>query len=374
MREQGKTVKKNQYKKPNLISRQQKGSSVRIIFTLICVSFGFFLVVLSTSSQDNSKQPKDTGLDPFGMEGVEETVEDCGTFLNEGSLAKGTPVIYFVTPTYHRPVQVPELLRIGQTLLLSTNIHWIVVEDSSKCSDVVRKTLKDIGIPHTHLSAPLPSAYKSANIKPRGVSGRRAALKWIRKNAKADGIVYFGDDDNTYHRRIFAEIRSTVNISIFPVGLVPDYLLSSPIVKEGHVIGFYDPWIVDRLFPVDMAGFAVSVRLIRDHPEANIPYVAGYEEDRFIQSLDVTYKDLEPKASNCTEIFVWHTKTVQVNPVDLKKGENLEVYNLKELLKELNSVGDVGWSSKGKKATIFWTAGLNGDENEVKHCNFFRCV
>jgi len=56
---------------------------VRIIFTLICVSFGFFLVVLSTSSQDNSKQPKDTGLDPFGMEGVEETVEDCGTFLNE---------------------------------------------------------------------------------------------------------------------------------------------------------------------------------------------------------------------------------------------------------------------------------------------------
>jgi hypothetical protein len=41
---------------------------------------------------------------------------------------------------------------------------------------------------------------------------------------------------------------------MFPVGLVGRYKVSSPIVKNGTLIGFYDGWIGGRKYPVDMAG------------------------------------------------------------------------------------------------------------------------
>lgn len=46
------------------------------------------------------------------------------------------------------------------------------------------------------------------------------------------GVLYFGDDDNTYDLRLFDEIRDTQNISMFPVGLVGDYAVSAPVVAN----------------------------------------------------------------------------------------------------------------------------------------------
>ena len=58
-------------------------------------------------------------------------------------------------------------------------------------------------------------------------------------------------------------MRYTKKVSMWPVGLVTEVGLSSPVVnKEGIVVDFFDGWIGDRQFPVDMAGFAVSVQLI----------------------------------------------------------------------------------------------------------------
>ena len=52
---------------------------------------------------------------------------------------------------------------------------------------------------------------------------------------------------------------------MWPVGLVTSLGLSSPVVnKDGVVVDFYDGWIANRKFPVDMAGFAVSVQLLLD--------------------------------------------------------------------------------------------------------------
>ena len=36
-----------------------------------------------------------------------------------------------------------------------------------------------------------------------------------------------------------------------------------PPVKEGRIVGFFDGWIANRKFPVDMAGFAVTVDTLR---------------------------------------------------------------------------------------------------------------
>lgn len=47
---------------------------------------------------------------------------------------------------------------------------------------------------------------------------------------------------------------------MFPVGLVTRLGVSSPIVSDGKLIGFYDGWIAGRKFPVDMAGFAINIQ------------------------------------------------------------------------------------------------------------------
>ena len=40
--------------------------------------------------------------------------------------------IYVITPTYSRPVQKAELTRLASVFLMVPNLHWIVVEDSPR--------------------------------------------------------------------------------------------------------------------------------------------------------------------------------------------------------------------------------------------------
>jgi len=42
--------------------------------------------------------------------------------------------------------------------------------------------------------------------------------------------------------------------------------------------------------------------LIFQKPQATMPFLPGYEEDRFLQSLEMKAEDIEPKASNCTKV------------------------------------------------------------------------
>ena len=52
------------------------------------------------------------------------------------------------------------------------------------------------------------------------------------------GIVYFADDDNTYDVELFAELRKTRRISMFPVGLIHPSGVSSPVLNDrGRVTG-----------------------------------------------------------------------------------------------------------------------------------------
>ena len=60
----------------------------------------------------------------------------------------------------------------------------------------------------------MPETFKKLDPKsrPKGVSNRNAALKWILQNVhKSEGIsgaIYFADDDNTYDVRLFEEVLS----------------------------------------------------------------------------------------------------------------------------------------------------------------------
>lgn len=56
-------------------------------------------------------------------------------------------------------------------------------------------------------------------------------------------------------------MRHTKIVSMWPVGLIGSYGVSAPIVDplNGSIVGFFDGWIGDRVFAVDMASFAVNV-------------------------------------------------------------------------------------------------------------------
>lgn len=244
--------------------------------------------------------------------------------------------IYIITATYRRPEQIPELTRMAQTLLHVPNIHWLIVEDAAMKTQLVTDLLRRTGIPHDHLLAPMPDKFKTKKgPKPRGVSNRNQGLLWVRANATT-GVVYFADDDNTYDIRLFEEIRSTKRVSMFPVGLCTHYGLSSPVVLDGKFVGFYDGWTVGRKFPVDMAGFAVSVEFLLQRPKANMPYSPGYEEDGFLRGLaPFEPKEIELKANNCTEILVWHTQAKKNPPsaaLNLTRYSNTNLVRLNQLI------------------------------------------
>lgn len=123
------------------------------------------------------------------------------------------PTIYVITPTYKRLTQKADLTRLSQTLLHVPKLHWILVEDSEEKTDLVIRFLENCGISYTHLAVRTPKQLITKEgdprwLKARGVEQRNLGLKWMRQNFRSDmkGIVYFGDDDNTYDLRIFEQV------------------------------------------------------------------------------------------------------------------------------------------------------------------------
>ncbi|XP_070000996.1 galactosylgalactosylxylosylprotein 3-beta-glucuronosyltransferase P isoform X2 [Penaeus vannamei] len=219
------------------------------------------------------------------------------------------PTIYVITPTYRRPAQIPELTRLGQTLMHVPRLHWIVAEDTNSTNQHVLRLLEHLGMPYTYLTTPMPHKYRvKVGSKPKGVANRNGGLEWVRKHATS-GVIYFADDDNTYDIRVFEEMRYTKRVSMFPVGLVTSKGLSTPVVRNGKFVSFYDGWISRRKFPVDMAGFAISVNFLLKRPDAKMPFVPGYEEDGMLKSLNITMDEVEFVADNCSKVYAWHTKT-----------------------------------------------------------------
>ena len=97
------------------------------------------------------------------------------------------------------------------------------------------------------------------------------------------------------------------------MGLVSKLGVSSPIVRSGRIVGFFDGWIGNRLYPVDMAGFAVNIQTLKQAADRlgrlEMPYRVSYEEDGFLRQVGVAPGEGEPLAENCSLVLVWHTQT-----------------------------------------------------------------
>lgn len=234
------------------------------------------------------------------------------------------PTVYVVTPTYARYVQKAELIRLSHTFMLVPKLHWIIIEDSEWRTDVVSKLVRRLKNEFdfhmiTHLQEPTPQTFKlkagDPDWKyPKGIWQRNKALAWLRKNygeLDSNGVVYFADDDNTYDLEIFREMRYTRGVSVWPVGFVGGMLVERPVVEKADIVtSFNSMWRKNRPFPIDMAGFAMSLHLIISNKNATFSdsEPIGYVESQFLKQFVKSWTDLEPKADKCTKVLVWHTK------------------------------------------------------------------
>ena len=69
-----------------------------------------------------------------------------------------------------------------------------------------------------------------------------------------------------------------------------------------------------------------------------MPYSPGHEEDGFLKSLKINMEDIEVKANGCSDILVWHTRTVKNKVRDVLYLERFSA-NVKSLLKKMKSYG-----------------------------------
>jgi Glycosyltransferase family 43 len=142
----------------------------------------------------------ETGLDsiePFVLptEGVLEHLgyhhSGAGDVMR--SLATTDPLVYFVTPTYYRATQMADMTRLSQTLMHDKRIYWVVIEDKTECTVRIRALLERTGLPFAHLAVPTARAHKNS----RGMAQRNSGLEVVEQ-VGLPGVVYFGDDDNSY--------------------------------------------------------------------------------------------------------------------------------------------------------------------------------
>ncbi len=74
----------------------------------------------------------------------------------------------------------------------------------------------------------------------------------------------------------------------------------------GHVVGF-DAYLMQRAFPLDMAGFALGVAYFtRAAPllfEEHAPVTTG--ETSLLERANVSLAIMQPLANQCREVYVW---------------------------------------------------------------------
>lgn len=103
------------------------------------------------------------------------------------------------------------------------------------------------------------------------------------------------------------QMRYTRRVSVWPVAFVGGLRYESPKVSPaGKVVGWKTVFDPNRPFAIDMAGFAISIKLILEKPQASFKLEGvkgGYQETSLLKDL-VTMDGLEPKAANCTKVSI----------------------------------------------------------------------
>ena len=132
-----------------------------------------------------------------GFDSVKEMIMNdtlIGLHSQYYDLGKEQQFVFFITPTYKRPTQMVDMIRLAQTLKHDKGIYWLVIEDAEHPTSRIRDLLWRTGLPFAHIAVPTPPKVKQSGTA-RGVEQRNGALRII-ESLKTPGVVYCGDDDN----------------------------------------------------------------------------------------------------------------------------------------------------------------------------------
>jgi hypothetical protein len=222
-------------------------------------------------------------------------------------------LIIVVTPTFIRHERIADMTRLSQTLMHVKNLEWIVIEDGNHTSPAVERILQRSGMNYVYFNVE-----RDATSPHRGdpAKQRDTALTYIRNHYhnNSDAVVYFADDDNTYDVRLFNQyIRNVKTIGLWAVGLVGGALVEAPHVEGGKITKWDVLYLPHRTFAIDMAGFAVNLRLILN-TNANFNHEGCNEADPepcFLSRFNISKENMEAFGynDNPKDILVWHTKT-----------------------------------------------------------------
>ncbi|KAK6021348.1 glycosyltransferase family 43 [Ostertagia ostertagi] len=113
-----------------------------------------------------------------------------------------------------------------------------------------------------------------------------------------EGVVYFGDDDNSYDTRLFTDyIRNVKKIGMWAVGLSGGSLVESPRVVNNTVVGYKVKWGTKRKFAVDMAGFAINLNIVLNTTAVfgkSCQSGFGAPEPCLLEDMGFSQSDIEP--------------------------------------------------------------------------------
>ncbi|CAF4875732.1 unnamed protein product, partial [Rotaria sp. Silwood2] len=167
--------------------------------------------------------------------------------------------------------------------------------------------------PFVHLNIATPDYMKptqnqSTWRRPRGMFQKNVGLQWIRQNTNSndDALIYFADDDNTYHWKLFQEIRKVQSVGVWPVGLVGELFYERPVCLKGKVYSWFHYVYRKRKFPTDMAGFAIHLRLFHQYSNYIFNVSANSVAEQESQILDTmtTMDQLECLANNASKVII----------------------------------------------------------------------
>ncbi|KAM3719004.1 Galactosylgalactosylxylosylprotein 3-beta-glucuronosyltransferase [Dirofilaria immitis] len=241
---------------------------------------------------------------------------------------KSSRTIIVITPTYLRFARLADMTRLSQTLMHINQLIWIVVEDAAHISIPVKHLLDRTGLQCYYLAAK-----RRSGIPARGWTGRDVGLNFVRKRFASLGsnaVVYFADDDNTYDIRLFNRyIRNVEKVGVWAVGLVAHNMVEAPKVINRKVVGWQTVYAPKRKWGFDMAGFAINLELLLQHPQAGWRRKCREQspEPCLMNYLNVSLNDLTPFGVELwsRDILVWHTRTaVHIRSINTY-GYNAEV-------------------------------------------------
>nr|CAD2184772.1 unnamed protein product [Meloidogyne enterolobii] len=236
---------------------------------------------------------------------------------------KQRTTVILITPTYKRHERLADMTRLSQTLMHVQNLHWVVVEDANHTSPAVERILQRSKIPYTYFYTTTKPGFPL-----RGWTHRNVALEYVRKNYKnynKNAVVYFADDDNTYDIRLFNNyIKKVKTIGVWAVALAGTAKVEAPKVnKNGTLIGWDVIYAPSRRFAVDMAGFAINLKLIlAGNASFHEGCIRGAPESCFLSQFNIPREKIEVFGWNeePKEILVWHTKTLATKIIGSSHG------------------------------------------------------